>query len=809
MAEASLGVGFVDVLPRTDKFVSSMTTQMQGAFSKVSSALGTTSTAVTATTLGFAALGGIMVKVIGDGIAKTQEFAASVRTLQRVTGASAEDTSKLAAAGEVLNLSTDKLNTGFGIFSKNVVSSNVALEHYGITTRDVNGQVLPFFDLLGNVQDAFAKLKPGPEQAAFAMKLFGRSGKEMIPILQRGREGMQELYDEAVKLGLVMSQEDLDASKELSIAQRELGHAFEGASISLGKTFIPLLTGLVEGATKAVEAFTALPGPVVAFTEAVIVLGGVLAGARLAFGALSFAFGPLIKAIQAKVVADGEVVVSSLAAARAIDAEGAAVARTTFLMGKAVPASTAAAGSTAASAGIWASIGAAARSAAGFVGLFAAAYTFLGASTKPTGDNLQRINDITFLMSQNNAVAKASVDGINTSFGETVPQLEAFNAGAREEAIALGASGAALDRAVRKGIDYSTALDEITAKANKTVELHGRLRNTLEPLGPIFDQMGISAEDFVSSYNDALATDKVDEWAAAMAQKSAEAWNAFKSNMQSALTFTDDALSDVEAKADEAGRKLTGSDILGAFDKASVQTKQFGSDLLEVSKIGGQAGKDLAASLAESGDVMAAQVIADSPAKLQRQIVGSFGASGKAADTFSTRLTNAIVGPLEDIQAILIQIATQGFGIDVVLDDHGAKAQLDNIKAGLNALPASKVVDIILRREGSIPNGGWHGGFVTPTGIRRFATGGSVQDTVPAMLAPGEFVMRRSAVRRIGVGNLRAMNEGGTVGGDGVAQAMTLDGATVQIVDSNLGLIMDGVLDMRDAHAARMRRLGR
>lgn len=56
-------------------------------------------------------------------------------------------------------------------------------------------------------------------------------------------------------------------------------------------------------------------------------------------------------------------------------------------------------------------------------------------------------------------------------------------------------------------------------------------------------------------------------------------------------------------------------------------------------------------------------------------------------------------------------------------------------------------------------------GFTSEIGTtRRFAGGGVVpgsgnSDTVPAMLTPGEFVMRKSAVERIGVGKLHNMNK--------------------------------------------------
>lgn len=58
------------------------------------------------------------------------------------------------------------------------------------------------------------------------------------------------------------------------------------------------------------------------------------------------------------------------------------------------------------------------------------------------------------------------------------------------------------------------------------------------------------------------------------------------------------------------------------------------------------------------------------------------------------------------------------------------------------------------------------GGYVGPHGLSYFGRGGWVPrgtDTVPAMLSPGEYVLRRDAVDRIGVPALAAMNRGAGV----------------------------------------------
>ena len=50
--------------------------------------------------------------------------------------------------------------------------------------------------------------------------------------------------------------------------------------------------------------------------------------------------------------------------------------------------------------------------------------------------------------------------------------------------------------------------------------------------------------------------------------------------------------------------------------------------------------------------------------------------------------------------------------------------------------------------------------------VKKFAGGGINRDRVPALLEPGEFVMKRSAARSIGDANLNAMNATGQMGGN-------------------------------------------
>lgn len=71
--------------------------------------------------------------------------------------------------------------------------------------------------------------------------------------------------------------------------------------------------------------------------------------------------------------------------------------------------------------------------------------------------------------------------------------------------------------------------------------------------------------------------------------------------------------------------------------------------------------------------------------------------------------------------------------------------------------------------------------FASGGSVRRFAPGGSaLRDNVLARLEPGEFVVRKQAVRNIGVSALQNINRGGSGGGGGNVQVNITNNGTAQ-----------------------------
>ena len=168
-----------------------------------------------------------------------------VRQLQRVIGGTAEDASRLRFAGDELGVSVQNLGMGLKTLAGHLDNNDDKIKRMGISYRDSKGDLLPTKDVLASLADRFKSMPDGLQKSALAVDLFGKSGLKMIPILNQGRDGLKEFYNQSDKLGVTMSGKDLKATKDFTLAQKELHEAIKGAQITIGRNFIGAMTKLV------------------------------------------------------------------------------------------------------------------------------------------------------------------------------------------------------------------------------------------------------------------------------------------------------------------------------------------------------------------------------------------------------------------------------------------------------------------------------------------------------------------------------------------------------------------------------------
>lgn len=139
-------------------------------------------------------------------IAKSSAAAAlEVKELSGRMQVSIGEASVMADAFQRLGSSTDVLETGFREFRKTLSSSlNTGsaaadvFDELGLSVERLRQQRPQ--DQIISISEAFESIKDPIERARVAQDLFGKSGKDMIPVLGEGAEKMREYMDAAVEL---------------------------------------------------------------------------------------------------------------------------------------------------------------------------------------------------------------------------------------------------------------------------------------------------------------------------------------------------------------------------------------------------------------------------------------------------------------------------------------------------------------------------------------------------------------------------------------------------------------------------------
>jgi hypothetical protein len=197
--------------------------------------------------LGLAAFGVGVIALAGDAA----ESAAKLYQLSQSTGVSVEALSRFQYAAKQTGTDTQAMVTGLERMSKSAFAAATApagaanaYTRLGVALRDSQGNLRSTESVLLDLAERFSKLPDGVAKTALAMQIFGRGGAALIPFLNEGKSGIQELIDQADRLGVTMSTTAAEAAEKF---ERELGvlrGAAEGAGNRLMEDLLPALTAV-------------------------------------------------------------------------------------------------------------------------------------------------------------------------------------------------------------------------------------------------------------------------------------------------------------------------------------------------------------------------------------------------------------------------------------------------------------------------------------------------------------------------------------------------------------------------------------
>ena len=161
-------------------------------------------------------------------------------------GVAVRELSGLVYAGKLADATLDDLQTGFKGLNKAIASNSEALDRLGISNRNADGSLRSSYEVLLDIADAFEDAKDGAGKSAIAVELLGKSGANLIPLLNQGRKGIEAQVKEGEKLGVVFGEQLAKQAEEFNDNLTRMKAGLEGIGMSLANTVLPQLNLLIE-----------------------------------------------------------------------------------------------------------------------------------------------------------------------------------------------------------------------------------------------------------------------------------------------------------------------------------------------------------------------------------------------------------------------------------------------------------------------------------------------------------------------------------------------------------------------------------
>jgi hypothetical protein len=130
-----------------------------------------------------------------------------------------------------------------------------SLSMAGVTNfRDAHGNMLRSDELLTQVAAKFKTMANDSMKAGLAVQVFGRGGKELMPLLNRMGPEFDEMAKRGRELGYVMGEEAIEASEKFKESTNQVRAMLTGLRNTIGVALMPAIERMVDDVIKWYEA---------------------------------------------------------------------------------------------------------------------------------------------------------------------------------------------------------------------------------------------------------------------------------------------------------------------------------------------------------------------------------------------------------------------------------------------------------------------------------------------------------------------------------------------------------------------------
>lgn len=166
---------------------------------------------------------------------------------------------ELAHAADMAGVGSEELGSALGKLNRNIVEGATGNKEYakwfaraGLSVSDL--RKLKPEEVLTRISEKMASMPDGAKKTALAMALLGKSGANLIPLLNGGAKGLEEAREEARALGIVLSDDAASAGEVFNDNLSRLIKTVDGLAMTIGGSLLPYADEIVVALKKWIAA---------------------------------------------------------------------------------------------------------------------------------------------------------------------------------------------------------------------------------------------------------------------------------------------------------------------------------------------------------------------------------------------------------------------------------------------------------------------------------------------------------------------------------------------------------------------------
>lgn len=164
----------------------------------------------------------------------------------KIVGITAAELGGLHHAAALSEVSTEQLDKGLQRLGRTVSDADSGLKSATMTMRELGLDAnelekLPLSEQFLRVTDAMKGMTSQGDKLRIATQLFGKSGAELIPLLDESSESIRRMMGESKQLGLQLDETQSRVVQEASDSLDKMKGSVTGLAMQLGATFGPAI----------------------------------------------------------------------------------------------------------------------------------------------------------------------------------------------------------------------------------------------------------------------------------------------------------------------------------------------------------------------------------------------------------------------------------------------------------------------------------------------------------------------------------------------------------------------------------------